>query len=140
MAKGRAAGSAHLQNTPEALRLLLSRLGADRALSRAEIEKLALYASGKGKIEEADVEAAVGDAAELAIDRVVLAAGSGRLEAALNECDRCVPPAARTHRRLSPPCNAIFVRHCTPCAAPSTAGVCSRTLYASSARRCALPA
>jgi DNA polymerase III subunit delta len=83
-------GSAHLQITPEALRLLLSRLGADRALSRAEIEKLALYVSGKGKIEEADVEAAVGDAAELAIDRVVLAAGSGRLEAALNECDRCV--------------------------------------------------
>jgi DNA polymerase-3 subunit delta len=83
-------GSAHLQITPEALRLLLSRLGADRALSRAEIEKLALYARGKGKIEEADVEAAVGDAAELAIDRVVLAAGSGRLEAALSECDRCV--------------------------------------------------
>jgi DNA polymerase III subunit delta len=83
-------GRAHLQISPEALRLLLSRLGADRALSRAEIDKLALYASGKGKIEEADVEAAVGDAAELAIDRVVLAAGSGRLEAALNECDRCV--------------------------------------------------
>jgi DNA polymerase III subunit delta len=83
-------GRAQLQIAPEALRLLLSRLGADRALSRAEIEKLALYASGKGKIEEADVEAAVGDAAELAIDRVVLAAGSGRLEAALNECDRCV--------------------------------------------------
>jgi DNA polymerase III subunit delta len=83
-------GNARLQIGPEALRLLLSRLGADRALSRAEIEKLALYASGKGKIEEADVEAAVGDAAELAIDRVVLAAGSGRLEAALNECDRCV--------------------------------------------------
>jgi DNA polymerase-3 subunit delta len=82
--------NAGLQIAPEALRLLLSRLGADRALSRAEIEKLALYASGKGKIEEADVDAAVGDAAELAIDRVVLAAGSGRLEAALNECDRCV--------------------------------------------------
>jgi len=83
-------GSARLQIAPEALRLLLSRLGADRALSRAEIEKLALYANGKAKIEEADVEAAVGDAAELAIDRVVLATGSGRLAAALYECDRCV--------------------------------------------------
>jgi DNA polymerase III subunit delta len=81
---------AQLQITADALRLLTSRLGADRALSRAEIEKLALYAQGKGTIEEADVEAVVGDAAELAIDRVVLAAGSRRVEAALSECDRCV--------------------------------------------------
>jgi DNA polymerase-3 subunit delta len=81
---------AHLKITPEALRGLIVRLGADRALSRAEIEKLALYASGKGTIEEADVEAAVGDAAELAIDRVVLAVGSGRRAEALNECDRCI--------------------------------------------------
>ena len=81
---------ARLQITPDALRLLLSRLGADRALSRAEIDKLVLYASGKTTVEEEDVEAAVGDAAELAIDRVVLAAGSGRLQAALAECDRCL--------------------------------------------------
>src|SRR5215510_5476684 len=82
--------AAHLKITPEAMRLLVSRLGADRALSRAEIEKLALYASGKGTVEEDDVEAAVGDAAELAIDRVVLAAGSGRLATALGELDRCL--------------------------------------------------
>jgi len=82
--------AAGLAITPEALRLLLSRLGADRALSRAEIDKLALYARGKGLVDEEDVEAAVGDAAELAIDRVVLAAGSGRLQAALGECDRCL--------------------------------------------------
>src|SRR5262245_687412 len=37
---------------PEARRLLLLRLGADRALSRAEIEKLAVYAHGKARIEE----------------------------------------------------------------------------------------
>src|SRR5262249_46343307 len=36
------------------------------------------------------VEAAVGDAAELAIDRVVLATGSRRRAEALNECDRCI--------------------------------------------------
>jgi DNA polymerase-3 subunit delta len=81
---------ARLKITPEALRGLVARLGADRALSRAEIEKLALYANGKGTIEQEDVEAAVGDAAELAIDRVVLAAGSRRLAEALNECDRCI--------------------------------------------------
>jgi DNA polymerase-3 subunit delta len=41
-------------------------------------------------IEEADVEAVVGDAAEMALDRVVMAAGSGRTAEALNECDRVI--------------------------------------------------
>jgi DNA polymerase-3 subunit delta len=81
---------ANLQITPEAKRLLTARLGADRALSRAEIDKLALYAQGKGTIEESDVEAAVGDAAEQALDRVVMAAGAGDAAAALGECDRSV--------------------------------------------------
>jgi DNA polymerase-3 subunit delta len=79
-----------LRLTPEAKALLLSRLGADRALSRAEVEKLALYASGKALIEEEDVELAVGDAAELALDRIVLAAGAGRTRDAVTECDRIV--------------------------------------------------
>ena len=83
----RAAG---LQIAPDAKRFLLTRLGADRALSRAEVEKLALFARGKALIEESDVEAAVGDAAELALDRIVLAAGSGRSMEAVTECDRIV--------------------------------------------------
>ncbi|MGE0850297.1 MAG: DNA polymerase III subunit delta [Hyphomicrobiaceae bacterium] len=74
--------------TPEAKRLLLARLGADRALSRVEIEKLALYAHGKAVIDESDVAAAVGDAAELALDRIVLAAASGRAGMSLVELDR----------------------------------------------------
>ena len=79
-----------MQITPDAKRLLLARLGADRALSRAEIDKLVLYAHGKSMIEESDVEAAVGDAAELALDRIVMAAAAGRGAAALAECDRSV--------------------------------------------------
>jgi DNA polymerase III subunit delta len=82
--------AAKLQITPEAKKLLATRLGADRWLSRAEVEKLALYALGKGTIEEDDVEAGVGDAAELAIDRIVMAAASGRTKAALTECDRSI--------------------------------------------------
>jgi DNA polymerase-3 subunit delta len=76
--------------TPDARRLLLARLGADRVLSRAEIEKLALFARGKSVIEEADVEAATGDAAELALDRVAFAAASGRVGDAIAECDRSI--------------------------------------------------
>ncbi|HEU4380814.1 MAG TPA: DNA polymerase III subunit delta [Hyphomicrobiaceae bacterium] len=81
---------AKLQITPDARTLLVARLGADRGLSRAEVEKLALYALGKDTIEEGDVEAAVGDAAELALDRIVMAAASGRTAAAVSECDRSI--------------------------------------------------
>jgi DNA polymerase III subunit delta len=87
---GEVLGTAKMQISPEARKLLVGRLGADRALSRAELEKLVLYARGKARIEEADVEAAVGDAAETALDRVVLAAASGRAGEAVRECERCV--------------------------------------------------
>jgi DNA polymerase-3 subunit delta len=83
-------GAAGLDIAPEARRLLVSRLGADRALSRAEVQKLALFARGRGRIEEEDVEAAVGDAAEMALDRIVLASGAGRAAEAVAECDRSV--------------------------------------------------
>ena len=82
--------AAKLQITPEARKLLIANLGADRALSRAEVEKLALFARGKSVIEEADVEAAVGDAAEMALDRIVLAAASGRAADAVRELNRSV--------------------------------------------------
>ncbi len=83
-------GAAKMEIAPAARKLLISRLGADRALSRAEVEKLTLYARGKARIEEEDVEAAVGDAAETALDRVALAAASGRAAEAVRECERCV--------------------------------------------------
>ena len=87
---GEVLGAARMQIAPEARKLLLARLGADRALSRAEVEKLVLYARGKPRIEEADVEAAVGDAAETALDRVTMAAASGQPREAVRECERCV--------------------------------------------------
>ncbi len=87
---GEVLAAAKIEIAPEARALLIARLGADRAMSRAEIEKLALYAHGKGRIEESDIEAAVGDAAEQALDRVVMAAGGGQVAAALSECDRSI--------------------------------------------------
>src|SRR5690606_33455679 len=47
--------------TPDARQTLLSRLGADRAMTRGELEKLILYARGKSQIDVDDVEAVVGD-------------------------------------------------------------------------------
>ena len=87
---GEVLGAAKMQIAPEARKLLLTRLGADRALSRAEVEKLALFARGKDLIEEAEVEASVGDAAEMALDRIVMAAAAGRASEAVTECDRNV--------------------------------------------------
>lgn len=76
--------------TSDARALLVGRLGADRALSRSEVEKLALYAAGDREVDVSHVEAIVGDASELAIDRIVSAAAEGRVDAALRECDRAV--------------------------------------------------
>jgi DNA polymerase-3 subunit delta len=76
--------------TPEAQQALVSRLGADRAMTRGELEKLVLYARGKQQIGMEDVDAIVGDAAELAIDKVVLAAASGQVDKAAAEFDRVV--------------------------------------------------
>jgi len=75
---------------PDARDLLLARVGADRALSRGEIEKLALYAVGKSEIDAGDVEAIVGDASELAIDRILSAAASGDAARAVTELARAL--------------------------------------------------
>jgi len=74
----------------EARDALVARLGADRALSRGEIEKLVLYAKGKREIDVADVEAVVGDASELAVERITFAAAAGDAERAVAECSRAV--------------------------------------------------
>ena len=79
---------------PDAMQLLAARLGADRALSRGEIEKLALYATGATEITAEHVEAIVGDASEQVIDKIVTAAASGQAKLALDEFSRAV--AART--------------------------------------------
>jgi DNA polymerase-3 subunit delta len=76
--------------TSDAREMLVARIGADRAMSRGEIEKLALYASGKTEIDAADVEAIVGDASELAIDRTLNAAASGDAARAVAEFSRAV--------------------------------------------------
>lgn len=76
--------------TREARQMLVSRLGADRAMTRGELEKLVLYARGKTQIEVDDVEAIVGDASELAIDKVVFATATGEADRALAEYDRVV--------------------------------------------------
>ena len=71
----RAAG---LTLMPDARALLIPLLGGDRAASRNEIRKLALYARGREKVGVEDVAAVVSDASALALEDIVDAAFAGR--------------------------------------------------------------
>jgi len=66
---------------PDAHRFLVDHLGSDRAMSRSEIEKLALYAGSGGRLTLDDVAAAIGDSAATALDDVIYAAAEGRSDA-----------------------------------------------------------
>jgi DNA polymerase-3 subunit delta len=82
--------AAGLSITDEARQLLVSRLGADRALSRGEIAKLTLYAAGKKTIGAEDVEAIVGDSSQTTIGAIVMAAASGQAAQAVAQLDRAI--------------------------------------------------
>jgi DNA polymerase-3 subunit delta len=70
--------TAGLAITPDARAQLVALIGGDRAASRSEIRKLALYGLGKAAIEIDDVLAVVADASSLALDAAVDAAFAGR--------------------------------------------------------------
>ena len=71
----RAAG---LALAPDARALLIPLLGGDRAASRSELRKLALYARGRERVGVDDVAAVVSDASSLALDDIVDAAFAGK--------------------------------------------------------------
>ncbi|UCH75437.1 MAG: DNA polymerase III subunit delta [Rhodospirillales bacterium] len=75
--------------SPDARAYLAANLGSDRGVSRAELEKMALYAGDGGRIELADAEACIGDTGQRGLDRVAFAAGGGdrrRLDRELAAC------------------------------------------------------
>ena len=67
-----------LKTSPDALAYLRVHLGADRAVTRNEVEKLALYKGGPGTVELEDAIASVGDSAATSLDGVVYAAAGGQ--------------------------------------------------------------
>ncbi len=69
---------------PEAIALLGERLGADRALTRNELEKLCLYV-GEGEITEDDVRASVVGDGEQTFDGLVDAVAAGDMKRADRE-------------------------------------------------------
>lgn len=74
----------------DARTLLASRLGADRAMTRSELEKLVIYAYGRDRLELDDIEAAVGDASEMATDTILNGTTTARPQKALDMLDRAL--------------------------------------------------
>lgn len=67
---------------------LMTRLGADQALSRAEVAKLTLFAAGKSRISDEDIDAIVGDSSEIAVESFVYGVSSGDAKTALRQLVR----------------------------------------------------
>lgn len=82
--------AASVSISADARQHLVARLGADRVLSRGEIEKLATYCGERGNVTVDDIDAVVADASELAIERIVNAAASGQRARATTEFDRAL--------------------------------------------------
>jgi DNA polymerase-3 subunit delta len=61
----------------DALEQAVSLLGADRGMTRQQIEKLALYARGLERLDIADVRGVMGDEGEARVEEVCDAAGEG---------------------------------------------------------------
>ena len=80
----------NLAIAPDVLDLLVSKLGADRGVSRGEVEKLALYALGGKSVDADDIDAIVGDASDLQLDRIPEAAASGDGARAVIDTDRAI--------------------------------------------------
>ena len=73
--------SADVTADAEALRWLQERLGGDLAVTRREIEKVALYAGAGGRVDLVAAQACVGDLAGLSIEDALFAATVGDVAA-----------------------------------------------------------
>lgn len=69
--------SAGLSASRAVVSWITSNLGADRMITRMELEKLILYTMGQSTVALKDAQAIIGDATAMALDDVVLAAASG---------------------------------------------------------------
>ena len=65
----------------DALSWLGDQLGADQAMTRMEVEKLALYAGRNGRVDVATARATVGDLAGLSLDDALYSATTGQVAA-----------------------------------------------------------
>ena len=70
----------NIQISRDALSLLVSQLGSDRAVSRQEIEKMALFAGSSGKLTEEDIHNSLGDSGAAVRDLITTAILKGNVQ------------------------------------------------------------
>jgi DNA polymerase III subunit delta len=80
---------------------LMSRLGADQALSFSEIVKLALYAGPGGTVTEDDIDTVIGDSSEIAIESFAYAVSGGETGEALRQLGRLATSGTEASSALS---------------------------------------
>ena len=80
--------NAGLTPEPDALAFLMENLGGDRRLTRAELQKLALYMGAPGRVRLEDALACIGDTASLSMDDLALATADGDHATAQRVLDR----------------------------------------------------
>ena len=73
--------SAGFSADPDVVDWIAANLGSDRMVTRMELEKLALYATGKTAISIEDARAIIGDSAAVTIDDVIEASVGGNIGA-----------------------------------------------------------
>jgi DNA polymerase-3 subunit delta len=74
-------GAHRVTASRDAVEFLTAHLGGDRLLTRAELDKLALYAGDGGAVGLDDVHAVIADSAALSLDDAVMAAAEGDVAA-----------------------------------------------------------
>ncbi len=79
---------------PDALAFLTEQLGADRAATRSEVEKLVLHAGEAGVIDLEMVEACVADASAVSLDDALFAATTGDLTSMDRAIERAIADGA----------------------------------------------
>ncbi len=85
--------SAGARIEPDALAFAIGHLGNDRAATRMEAEKLALFAGEGGTIALEDAVACLGDSAALSLDDIAFAAGAGDMAGLSTALDRAAAEA-----------------------------------------------
>ena len=90
-----------LSIAPDAHHHLCEILGSDRLLTRGELEKLALYCTGRETVTLEDVNAVCGDTSENSIDDMIDAAFVGEAGQACNQFSRLLNSGVATTRMLS---------------------------------------
>jgi DNA polymerase-3 subunit delta len=73
---------------PDAVAWLADHLGGDRLLTRSELNKLALYMGGAGRVRLADAAACIGDTAALSLDDLSMACAEGDHQTAQRSLER----------------------------------------------------